>query len=97
MKIEIKVTRNDIRLGERWSCRECPIALAIRRDLGLLPNVCGAGIELQGVLGNVLLTAACPAEANDFIGDFDSGFKVKPLTFTLDIPAKMLKRIQGAK
>jgi hypothetical protein len=80
--VEINVTDEDIKNGERADCELCPIACAARR----------AGIDYALVnttyilVGPMAVRIALPTEAQAFVIEFDSGQPVQPFTFTIQIP-----------
>ena len=81
MKKKINVTKRDIQLGEKDNALDCPVALAVKRHL---PSRC-----LQ--VGSETVTFDCgsiflPESAREFIHRFDTGKRVKPFSFTLEIP-----------
>lgn len=78
--MKIEVTQEDIDKGERGSCSGCPVALAMKRALGvqtLLVEDDAAWTNMEEYL--------LPDPVPDFIGDFDTGEPVKPFTFELPI------------
>ena len=87
--MRIDVTRDDIRLGKRGRCNTCPVARAIRRDLGKGIEVFVYGSQVS-IGGRVFeLTRG----VSDFIERFDHDGRrgLKPFSFTLPIKAKPRK------
>lgn len=93
MIIDIKVTQSDIDTGKRISCRECPVARAITRVLDPLWEVDVDGMSaylFDYTPSHAVVTRTLPYEARVFILGFDSGRKVEPFEFKLDIPDEIL-------
>lgn len=82
MRIEVK--QEHIKLGRQFDCYACPLALAIQEATGLGPLV-------VAVIGPVVFDSevsyGLPAEAMQFMTDFDCGRNVAPFTFNLPIEA----------
>lgn len=72
--IQVSVTAADIAAGRPKSCRECPIALAIRRDDQ------GASVGVS-CLWSRDAGYNLPPEAMSFIAKFDQGQPVEPFEF----------------
>lgn len=84
MKILIRVTQEDIDRGERRSCAECPVALAVRRHfLGTPAFSFYENVEIDD--GKDRLIAGTPEIATNFMEAFDDGESVSPFSFTLDL------------
>lgn len=81
----IKVTAKDIRDGTRRSCTQCPIVLAIQKLTTFKVTVSTAWVEIEGWWERL------PFEARLFICNFDTEQKVRPFSFTLNIPKEYLK------
>lgn len=85
---KIKVTKNDIKFGYPNSATTCPIARAVQR---LLPDgnvfVYPTEIEFCQLTESKHdhIRTKLPEEAVQFIRDFDTGNKVRPFTFELEI------------
>ena len=87
----IQVTENDIKNGRPCNAQECAVARAIARHLK-------RGVELivgrtHIHVGDSHLKLKTPEAASDFIQRFDDQPEAQhsPITFTLDIPSKLLK------
>jgi hypothetical protein len=78
--MRIRVTDNHIGKGERRSIFCCPIALAIKKRIGMR-NI-SVGIHQVRIEGKLF---ELPSEAKGFIEDFDTGRPVAPFTFDLPI------------
>lgn len=78
----IEVTQSDIDGGTPRDSGKCPITLAAQR---VFPNKVTTGVvfifERTGPCGYV--TYRLPKEATDFVGKFDKGLPVEPLTFEI--------------
>jgi hypothetical protein len=85
--ITVRVTGTDIRRGLPGDALSCPIARALRRATGrrwAASRTVLRVAEEDGVLGGRHLPA--PPEAEAFMRDYDRDRKVRPFTFTLDLP-----------
>jgi len=88
----VDVQAGDIADGEKGSCRDCPVALALTRALrGLERDV--LEVQVNGVSlvfwerrgGETLVfTAKTHPNLTDWIIEFDHGLPVRPFTITLD-------------
>lgn len=81
MKVEI--TKSLIKRGERASCVDCPVALAINKTFKLhhasVDNGCAMAVDKN----NKTIYFKLPKKAKNFIERFDDGKRVKPFTFEL--------------
>jgi hypothetical protein len=87
MKIDISVTKRDIKRGKREDSTLCPITYAVRRSLGIKLNqiiVGSGGIMVEILKGRTRLKAKLPEEARGFVTIFDASGKAEPLKFKLD-------------
>jgi hypothetical protein len=84
MRRRINVTDEDISNGVPGQSWFCPIALAIRRELGLVAGEVAAYGSCCRVLKDD--TIQLPSEAGDFINCFDEGLPVGPFAFDLVLP-----------
>ena len=80
MKLKIIVTEEDIRKGSRGQADTCPIAYATCRALGV--NRVYVDSEY---LCYATDSCSLPDEATEFIRRFDTGMKVKPFEFEIEI------------
>jgi len=91
MKVKVNVTQRDIKAGCKVNATCCPIARAINRLLrgGHSSSVCqfGGHIYETGPVAEIVI----PKKAAAFMDAFDKPAPVRPFTFTLDLPAKVLK------
>lgn len=85
--MRINVTDDDIKMGRKDNCRECPVALAIARDTNSY-NVEVGGSYLILIddyrfdnSGNCLGLR----EVFDFVWEFDNGLEVKPFSFEMPL------------
>ena len=81
-RVKIEITANDIRLGKRGQPTSCPIARAIKRELGDHPKVGGSG-SFSIMLGGEYQRYSAPDKAGKFVYRFDTDGKdaVKPFSF----------------
>jgi hypothetical protein len=93
MRLTVNVTDEDIATGEAFSCRKCPVALAMMRAImgsrkveGLMPFVAVSqeciSAFVPGDDGCVQVIPARPIV--EFIDDFDHGRPVRPFSFEID-------------
>ena len=91
MRLQIDVTKSDIRLGGIQEANSCPIARSVKRTLGLRGrkaerlSVLQEALEFEsddneGWEPNVRI-AILPAVANTFMHDFDRELPVNPFSF----------------
>ena len=83
-KIKVKLTYKDLAEGERWRPGFCPVALNLKREHNVEKIHVGVKV-IEGEINGQPFVAPTPAEATDFIRDFDRGVPVKPIEFTLDL------------
>lgn len=85
-KITVNVTQEDIDNGEPDDCSECPVALAIWRELPLFR---GVRVNRDGIylvdMDNRVYERDFPHGVLNFIGLFDEGGYVEPFSFELDL------------
>jgi hypothetical protein len=97
MKITIAITEEHIKHGIRKSAADCPVKLAI--DEVVRSNVLvRAGYYLTmrelGSVDSTRVFVARLVELRCWMGRFDCGLPVKPITFEIDIPNWFLKPIK---
>lgn len=82
-KLKVEVTTHDIKNGSRKSCEACPVARALKRALHYKKsvNVNNHSASIDEYKKHAIL----PTKAQNFIRNFDDGFKVKPFSMTLEI------------
>jgi hypothetical protein len=85
MATQISVTLDDIQHGERKSCTNCPVARAIGRHLPEWVTLEAGALSLDFYWPNSSIRIQTPSIAEKFIVDFDQGYKVKPISFMLDL------------
>jgi hypothetical protein len=97
MRVTIRVTREDIDIGQAKKCHTCPVALAINRVLSPDYRSSVGWTDLTIFRHNPGGWAAqyeTPAKAARFIMAFDDGtmpHEVSPFEFELDIPEVALR------
>jgi hypothetical protein len=80
MRVILAITPRDIRDGQRRSCWKCPVALSLKRRF---PK---ADIEVDFEEVRVgLKSAEVYRKMEDWMSAFDSGKRVKPTAFCVDI------------
>lgn len=82
----IKVTEQDIKNGRKESEFTCPVALAVKRELGLKRlsrkiQVWGTSITVSDV-GTIYV----PDKVGTFVENFDDGARVQPFKFRMRNP-----------
>jgi hypothetical protein len=89
--ITISVTPEDIKLGTKLSCKRCPIARAIKRQVknGVAAEVSFDMFSLN--YNGVVEEGFLPKKATDFVFRFDDGKSVKPFAFRAKVDEKFLK------
>lgn len=80
--LTINVTQAHIDAGQRASCSECPVALAMLAAGIERPRAYGG--LLMGVLGGKAVEAETPNDAFHFICNFDHTCPVRPFKFSAD-------------
>jgi hypothetical protein len=89
MVVTIDVTQDDIDHGTAGNCWACPVARAVRRVLGL--EDIGVGTtDMDLGQGTKVIVVPTPDVAADFMTAFDTGKKVAPFSFTLDVPDSLV-------
>lgn len=82
--MKIKVTSKDIMRGKTNSCRECPIALAVKRGLGVKNvSVDGDSIRVADKDYKRIDYYKITKKLWNFINNFDIGLYVEPFNFRL--------------
>lgn len=76
-RLKVRVTAKDIEAGSRGMAFSCPVARAVKRLLGVALRV---DCQQMGWYSGHLYEL--PADARDWVSDFDGGHAVKPFTFT---------------
>jgi hypothetical protein len=80
--MKVEVTQEDIDKGGRWMAERCPVARALRREVGGAVGVSG-GYWIKRT-GNSWI--ALPKKVFRWTQRFDMGRPVKPFTFTTRRP-----------
>lgn len=86
--MKIHVTQEDIDLGVRQDCNQCPICLALRKHFKDVNGVWVDGTRIivsysEGKKESVEMVAVPPRSVSRFVGRVDQGKKVKPFNFIL--------------
>jgi hypothetical protein len=80
--MRIRVTKNDIKNGNRCDCSACPVALALTRQLKRKAEV---GISRWGYPHAAYRRYELPEHIRTFIHRFDNQKPVKPTSFTIQV------------
>ena len=82
--MRFEVTEHDIRFGKSAHCTLCPVALSLRRGLGLsVSNIRVRRANVSIVIHDFIRNVGLPNEAMNFIIKFDDGFPVVPFSFEI--------------
>jgi hypothetical protein len=88
-KLDLKITRANIKNGERTNPGKCPIANSVLDNVNniiyvsILPDE--ATIKVKNGRNIVAYRGKMPKKAFNFVRNFDDGFKVKPFALTLEL------------
>jgi hypothetical protein len=82
--MKIRVTRQDIKQGEKRDPEQCAVALALIRAGINHFGVMGPSVMVPDAVGR-LISLPLPAAVADWIFDFDAGKAVRPMAFELDV------------
>lgn len=92
--LKIKITENDLRNGIREDCFQCPIALAVNRELGLEAHKMAVEVEDADSIvinGHVYVANSLEMknQVNNFIEGFDDGrltsdAMISPIEITIE-------------
>lgn len=85
--LRINVTQNRINEGWRCSASSCPIAKAMRRQLRGTVLVNGDTVTFGGKFKSVEL----PRKAKTFVTDYDLYRMVRPFSFRITVPNKLVR------
>lgn len=83
--MRVRVTAEDIRLGKRMDCLDCPVARALQRAVGRSVRVYAS----EKMAGQKVYRL--PTSAARFIDQFDIGKKVRPFEFRVTVPACLVR------
>ncbi len=87
MKVQVNVTADDIKKGERGSCWTCPIGLALVRATDSYRMIRAIyDMAAYGRSSYLWGPIRLPPEASRFIVDFDQGRAALPLSFEIYLP-----------
>ncbi len=81
MKYTIEVTKQDIKVGVRGNCFECPVALALTRVFGT-----GVQVYPEISLPGINPVIRMPDAVRKFVRRFDQKEPVQPFTFEIETP-----------
>lgn len=105
MIVHIPVTQDDIAHGIRKDCHGCPIARAILRVLkpGHRIEIAGKTIRIERLRiyqgqeeGIIACISLVTNEIAAFVNAFDKGQSVKPFTFKLNLPERLIVGLPDA-
>lgn len=85
MRLEIKVTPEDIADGKPLDTEHCPVALAVQRITGRTADVHYRWLFVEG-LGRGLI----PADVTDHICQFDDGDGMEPFRFAVELADRLI-------
>lgn len=85
--MKIRVTKKDISKGICGSSFSCPVALAIKRTLGI--NLGVDAISIDGDNRHRQHQYKTPASVRKFLYKFDETGKGEPFTFSLPVRTKL--------
>lgn len=93
-RLTIRVTQDDINLGQAYSGAFCPIARAMKRAFGLGSDDTSGKVYVGNLYAEYsptslmtdqnMMVCPLPDEATEFITEFDGGREVVPFTFEVD-------------
>jgi hypothetical protein len=81
-QLRVDVTKEDIKKGLRGSYGDCPIARAARRVIPGGAEVVVTGTYIMIYQPGYVIRYKMPLKGTAFMGQFDDGRKVAPLTLT---------------
>lgn len=84
----IKISQQDINLSTRGSCKNCPIANALKRIGFKNPVVANNSIYIDGDGEFTKRKIDLPKVAINFLMDFDFGNQVEEFEFDLNLTVK---------
>jgi hypothetical protein len=84
-KTTIRVTLDDIALGLPSNCSKCPVAIAATKA-GVERAQINTGLLFGYVSGRHFI-ARLPERVDRWVGSFDAGYHVDPITFDVEMPA----------
>ena len=91
MRVRVEVTKNDIRRGRCGDCSNCPIARAVKRATKIQNvNVDEDSISISNDGQSLYIDSS--QKCTRFVQKFDSGEKVKPIVFLINVPKAILTK-----
>jgi len=95
-KINLKITKANIKSGERTNPGKCPIANSIMENMRNVIYVCvlpnEATVKVKNGKSITAYRGSLPAVGNNFVRNFDDGLRVQPFNLTLQLN-KLSKKI----
>lgn len=88
-KLNLKITKANIKNGERTNPSKCPIANSILEKVrnaiyvSVLPGE--ATIKVKNGRNTIAYRGALPKDGYEFVKSFDDGLKVNPFSLTLKL------------
>src|SRR6185436_6632606 len=82
-RMKITVTKNDIRRGIMNSSTSCPVALAVKR--ATKDSTATVGWAFIHIRHGITFDWELRGEVLKLVREFDKGYRVRPLSFTLPI------------
>jgi hypothetical protein len=83
---KFRMTRLDIKKGQRRTPSSCPVALCVARTLVEDHVSVGSSFVSCYRENGSMLRSKLTGKVEKFIRDFDNGKKVEPISFILEIP-----------
>lgn len=99
--MKIEVTQEDIDQGMVRSCRECPVARAIKKKVGMKTclGVTPSWVSFYDIYDKTDKTflVQLPEKATEFINKFDGNEIVEPFEFELNITEEVIEKLKHAE
>jgi hypothetical protein len=90
-RVRVRVTEEDIREGVAEACRECPIALAVRRECNPKVDVSVMRKVAISMIPHPVYQHRLSTAATNFMVKFDASKPVSPIEFDMNLPVWALK------
>lgn len=84
MKIQLRITTKDIRVGKTRNGYECPVARALQRAIPNATDIHAGGIWLKFRIDKRYHELDTPKEVSAWMARFDRDDEVKPFRITID-------------
>lgn len=93
--IHVALTQTEINIGKVKLCTLCPVALAIKRAFALHCVHADVWVGVNSMPGGAMAILegrliALPEEVGHWIELYDSGIKLGPIEFDMEIPNELL-------